>query len=203
MPRPSKPKQLGRLSESKHVGCTMAKSKGVPNRHLHARATFLYQAATYLTLQAKTQQSKAASPGSCKITHQTESQGPSNRNMVTSALQLGSHLRSVSMKGQIRLSSNVKRSVCKTCDAILVPGHTSTHTIENKSKGGRKPWADVLEVRCNLCGAKKRFPFGATRQKKKSQRNANKETRSSQNASVACSPNAAVFPESKQGATIT
>jgi ribonuclease P protein subunit RPR2 len=39
--------------------------------------------------------------------------------------------------------------------------------IENLSKGGRKPWADVLVVRCRVCGFVKRYPVGARRQRKK------------------------------------
>jgi ribonuclease P protein subunit RPR2 len=36
------------------------KSKGVPSKHLHARTTFLYQAATYLTLQTALDDSTAS-----------------------------------------------------------------------------------------------------------------------------------------------
>jgi len=40
-----------------------------------------------------------------------------------------------------------------------VPGTTCTHRVENKSKGGKKKWADVLVVECQ-CGMVKRFPVG-------------------------------------------
>lgn len=129
--------------------CDMAKDKqpkpkGVPNKHLHARTTFLYQAATYLTL-------RAGEPSGL-------------------ALQLASDLHAVSRKGQVRLSSELKRSVCKTCYAVLIPGRTATQTLENESKQGKKPWADVLVLACTVCGTKKRFPVGAKRPKKKSER---------------------------------
>jgi len=36
---------------------------------------------------------------------------------------------------------------------------------ENRSKKGRKPWAEVLVVRCISCGATKRFPVGSRRRR--------------------------------------
>ena len=83
------------------------------------------------------------------------------------ARHLLSHLRGVSLKSQIRLSPAIKHSVCKRCDTLLVPGSTSTSAMENLSKGGKKPWADVLVIRCNICHAEKRFPIGARRQQKR------------------------------------
>jgi len=124
------------------------RTKGAPNKHLHARTAFLYQAATYLTLQT-------------------------NRSRL--ALELGSDLQQVSRKAQLHVSKEVKRSICKSCNSILIPGRTATQRIENASKGGRKPWADVLVVQCDLCGGKKRFPIGAKRQGKKCDREALKK----------------------------
>jgi ribonuclease P protein subunit RPR2 len=134
------------------------KTKGVPNKHLHARATFLYQAATYLTLQN-------GAVSETVVSETSPSQGCSGL-----ALQLGSDLQNVTRKGQVRLSMDLKRNICKSCNTILVPGRTVTQRIENQSKGGKKPWADVLIVECSLCGSKKRFPVGAKRQPRKTER---------------------------------
>ena len=146
------------------------KVKGVPNRHLHARTTFLYQAATYLTLQAATE-----TPEQGKEHTETSIRVPNNANVRVRpqsalALQMGTHLRAVSLKGQVRLSTALKRTLCKTCNAILIPGQTSTQAVENESRGGRKPHADVLVIECSFCKSKKRFPVGATRQQKKAKR---------------------------------
>jgi len=81
-----------------------------------------------------------------------------------------SQLRGVSLKSQIRLSPNVKHSVCKRCDMLLIPSSTSTTRVDNASRGGRKPWADVLVVQCSSCGTEKRFPVGAKRQFRKENR---------------------------------
>ncbi|KAF2257075.1 Rpr2-domain-containing protein [Trematosphaeria pertusa] len=144
------------------------KAKGVPNKHLHARSTFLYQAATYLTLHAgsapkTTERDTLAN----QMSHSDESVAQGYSGL---ALQLGSHLHTVSRKGQVRLSVHLKRSMCKSCNAVLIPGRTSSHRIENGSKGQKKPWADVLVIECTLCGGNKRFPVGAQRQPKKSER---------------------------------
>lgn len=139
------------------------KAKGVPNKHLHARTSFLYQAASYLTLQSSVNAKEAESSGSAP----SEAEQPSP---LALALQLGSDLHTVSRKAQLRLSIDLKRSMCKSCNTILVPGQTAAQTIENESKGGSKPWADVVVVSCKVCGSKRRIPVGARRQKKKRDR---------------------------------
>lgn len=141
------------------------KTKGIPNKHLHARSTFLYQAATYLTLQAATQEHVAA-----EVARDKEDDSIETQRHSPLALELGSDLQQVSRKGQLRLAVDLKRSMCKSCNTVLIPGRTLTQSIENPSKGGKKPWADVLVVVCLICGGKKRFPVGATKQLKKAKR---------------------------------
>ncbi|KAF3052763.1 hypothetical protein E8E11_011119 [Didymella keratinophila] len=139
------------------------KPKGVPNKHLHARTTFLYQAATYLTLQTA-----RSTETETKIAVSSESSLPQQPSPL--ALQLGADLHTVSRKAQLRLSVDLKRSMCKSCNAVLVPGRTATQKIENQSKGGKKPWVDMLVISCNRCGSKKRMPVGTKRQPKKRDR---------------------------------
>ena len=135
------------------------KTKGVPNKHLHARAAFLYQAATYLTLRTT-----RAQPESEQHPRLNE---PSASRLSPLALKLGSDLQQVSRKGQIRLSVGLKRSVCKRCNSILIPGRTATQEVENPSKGGKKPWADVLVVQCKTCDGRKVFPICPKNQPRK------------------------------------
>lgn len=138
------------------------KAKGVPNKHLHARTTFLYQAATHLSLRSS--YSEDIPSGAMPVSN------ASNEAHSTLALQLGSDLQQVSRKGQLRLAMDLKRSMCKACNAVLIPGRTATQTMENMSKGGKKSWADVLVIECLLCGGKKRFPVGAQKQASKGKR---------------------------------
>lgn len=81
-----------------------------------------------------------------------------------------SQIEGISRKGQVRLSSSMKHSMCQRCHLLLVQGRNATQQIENKSRGGKKPWADVLVVTCNACGTAKRFPLGAKRQPRKKDR---------------------------------
>lgn len=101
-----------------------------------------------------------------------------NRPSSGLPLQLNAHLRSVAQKAQIRLSQDIKHAICKICSSPLIEGETCIRSTENLSKGGRKLWADVLVLKCCACGACKRFPIGAKKQKRKSLRAAEKTTRS-------------------------
>ncbi|KAK4124985.1 Rpr2-domain-containing protein [Parathielavia appendiculata] len=125
----------------------MAKGKsagGVQNRAIYSRISFLQQAA--VTLAAIQQQSS----------------GMSRR--------LATDLRAVSLKTRIRLKPAVKQTLCKFCDSVLIEGESCTSTIENKSKGSRKPWADVLVRKCHTCGRERRYPVSAPRSRRKIER---------------------------------
>jgi ribonuclease P protein subunit RPR2 len=144
----------------------MAKSKaskgagGITNKALHSRVSFLYQAAAYLGTQTLENSNNAA----CTDTHEDDIRSPSQTLSQTLSRRCISDLRSVTLKTQIRLSPSIKNSICKRCDVLLLDGSTCASEIENKSKGGRKPWADVLVRRCKSCGYERRFPYGAKRQ---------------------------------------
>lgn len=81
-----------------------------------------------------------------------------------------SHVKRISRKSQLRLSSSMKQSICKRCHVLLVNGRNATQRVENLSRGGKKPWATVLVVTCNACEAAKHFPLGAKRPPKKKDR---------------------------------
>lgn len=144
----------------------------MPNRALHSRVSYLYQAAAYLATReqlAPTNQCTESVELRDGNTHwigrisTAASQDPKCLSQKTSR-RLLSDLRSVSLKAQIRLSPSMKQSMCKRCDTMLIDGSTCTSVIENKSKGGGKPWADVLVQTCRNCGCERRFPITANRQ---------------------------------------
>jgi ribonuclease P protein subunit RPR2 len=175
----------------------MAKDKsksGIKNKHLHARISFLHQAATYLTRHqdlpvhadpTKAGDSEAKQPADEPLTD-TAAQGTMNASRSSSSkhkvisvqmhssgglpLSLSSHLTQVARKSQIRLAPEVKHSICKRCGTIQVEGETCKKFTENLSKGRKKRHADVLIQECGVCGAKKQWPVGAQRQRKKSER---------------------------------
>lgn len=161
----------------------MAKNKtvGVPNRQLYSRVSFLYQAAAYLAAPQQQQQDQAGqggqdtSPGrqphlASKQDAGSLSQASDNGLLDGMACRLLTDLRSVSLKRQMRLNPNIKRAVCKYCDSLLIEGQSCSSTIENPSKGGKKPWADVLVVRCSTCRGERRYPVSACRQKRRTAR---------------------------------
>ena len=174
----------------------MAKAKGNPgiqNRHIYTRASYLYQAAVYLANCAQ-----RAEPGTNEETSLEKSQhdddnassrsrrnassgrgngqpnhdSPERKATMNLSHQVVSDMRSVSLKAQIRQSPSIKQTICKYCDAVLIEGKTCHSSVENPSKGGRKPWADVLVIRCDTCSNVKRYPISAPRQKRKPLRTA-------------------------------
>lgn len=192
--------------EHKIRGFNMGKEDGskpasVPNRHLYARISYLYQASTYLSIIAADRQHPVSGQHSADVissggksgqhsvcssgansTDQPQTnpaEGPKSEERLSSLQSCGnmalsryltSQLRDVSLKGQIRLSSNIKQSICWRCQSVLIPGRSSTATIENLSRLKRKSWADVLVIQCNACGSQKRFPVGVQRQPRKDRR---------------------------------
>lgn len=138
----------------------MAKGKAlatVQNRPMYSRISFLEQAATYLT-QASDRSQDETNAGQAKPIS------------TGAARRLVTDLRAVSLKTRIRLSPAIKQTMCKYCDGLLIEGETCITAIENKSKGARKPWADVLVRKCLACRNVKRYPLNSARQKRKSLR---------------------------------
>jgi ribonuclease P protein subunit RPR2 len=158
----------------------MAKGKsggGVQNRAIYSRISFLHQAAVALaTIRHDSPGSgRANSPDEFSAANQRASIKPASDAESGPALdgmsrRLATDLRSVSLKTRIRLKPAVKQTICKFCDSILIEGESCTSTVENKSKGSRKPWADVLVRKCHACGRERRYPVSAPRPRRKTGR---------------------------------
>lgn len=140
---------------------------GGVHSHIRARMAYLHKAAIYLQSQPK--------PETSAITQKTDNNHEDNENkasqnkstiQATMPRQYITQMRSIAQKTQQRLSQETKRGFCKRCDLLLVPGETCTEDIQNESKGRRKPWADVLVVRCKACETVKRFPQNKKRSAK-------------------------------------
>lgn len=187
----------------------MAKAKGTKKgakntqSHIRARLDYLHQAAVYLQGKSTEHKDDSTAPAvhgnrnqsaenqtpdgagsqsepdikqkTCSVSQQTANK-PLDNLSRTCVL----HLRDVAMKTQIRLPVDLKRSLCKRCATVLTPEVACSREIRNQSRGGKKPWADVLIVRCLSCGAEKRFPQTDKRAKKLVQRR-NEVTASLQN----------------------
>ncbi|GFF84970.1 hypothetical protein IFM47457_06655 [Aspergillus lentulus] len=167
-------------------------SSGGVSSHLRARLAYLHNAASLLqsvAVSSKKPDDQRADNGNQERTNSTRivphvvepgiaaqrqsfATGPSNSTDRLSQLArvYVSHLRGVSLKSQLRLPVEVKRSFCKRCDTLLIPNVNCTHEIRNESRGRRKPWADVLVIRCTTCETEKRFPQTEKRSKKLAER---------------------------------
>ncbi len=135
---------------------------GIPHKHLHSRLSFLHQAASHLAT-ATANNKKSLEQANSTIDKRTPAVREITSRTCHDSTRLLIQLRGVSRKSQIRLSPEVKHSICKRCDALLIPGKTSSESIVNSSKNGKKVCADVLEIRCNKCETVKRFTVGVKR----------------------------------------
>lgn len=167
---------------------------GLGQKHLYSRASYLYQAATYLasprlvapTLEEYTesdiqrmfskgaknlrQNVKDGSEPASSVKDSKEASRTMSAQQLPLSRLLINHLKAISLKTQIRLTTEIKHSTCRRCDTLLVPGSTSTSSLENKSRGGKKNWADVFVITCNSCGTVKRFPVSAKHQSRRPSR---------------------------------
>jgi ribonuclease P protein subunit RPR2 len=55
-----------------------------------------------------------------------------SRDLPVLSQHYGAVLRSVARKSVATISSNVKKSLCRRCDALLVPGDTSTVRLRSR-----------------------------------------------------------------------
>ncbi|KAF2206621.1 hypothetical protein CERZMDRAFT_13309, partial [Cercospora zeae-maydis SCOH1-5] len=138
--------------------------KGAHNKHLSARAAFLFRASTYLA----SQQIARPLDGPTAVNARTPS--PQQASFGGLPFLLTAQLKQVALRSQTRLDVEIKRAICKVCGAVLIEGQTCRIFVENTSRGERKQHADVTIIACDACGNKKRIPTGAKRQQRKNQR---------------------------------
>lgn len=146
------------------------KQQSVQNRPLYSRISYLYQAATYLgsTTDGRIKVAAdlaAADHENGNTTVESSETAPERNVRQSMSRHLLTDMRATSLKTLIRLSPSMKRTICKYCDTLLIESQTCTSVVENKSKGGKKPWADLMVITCNTCGGAKRFPVHGSRQK--------------------------------------
>ncbi len=60
--------------------------------------------------------------------------------------------RKIGMRYNVRLTKDVKRSVCKNCNALLIPGLTSQVRLDKKTK--------TVNIKCLECEKIYRYPYG-------------------------------------------
>ncbi|CUM45193.1 uncharacterized protein AC631_03481 [Debaryomyces fabryi] len=109
--------------------------KNVPHIDNYARISYLYQASSHFATRPK-------------------------YDILSRAIARNVNL--ISKKSVTKLSPILKRTICKGCQTLLVPGVNESIEIENQSKE-KTPHNDILVHSCKTCGKKKRFPVGKNR----------------------------------------
>lgn len=106
----------------------------VPHKDHYARLSFLFQGATQL--------------------------GATHAVLLRNYAR---HVDLVSKKSVLKMTPRLKRSMCKKCQSVMIPGVTQTMEVQNLAKNGSDK-SDVLVYACIPCGTTKRFPVGKNRE---------------------------------------
>ncbi|MEM0340925.1 MAG: ribonuclease P Rpr2/Rpp21/SNM1 subunit [Acidilobaceae archaeon] len=70
------------------------------------------------------------------------------------AKELGFYLRELAMRTGVRLSRQLKRTICRNCYVVLLPGTTCTVRVRSQSRS-----FSYIVIKCKLCGYIHRRPF--------------------------------------------
>lgn len=125
-------------------------SKQIANRDNFARLSYLYQLSNQFITSPKTSSATTA---------------PNDDSTLQTLLARGydRNLDLLSKRTLSKISPSVKRSMCKKCHMLLIPGMTVSVRIENNSKT-QDAKNDILVNKCLTCGECKRFPIGKDRE---------------------------------------
>ncbi|RKP06558.1 RNAse P Rpr2/Rpp21/SNM1 subunit domain-containing protein [Thamnocephalis sphaerospora] len=142
------------------------------------RMNFLYQAAALMTAatadQHEQNDSALATPATTAPRRRTPRCKPRAVKKATRNAQRGtadptrpplaglgcfyvSTLKTVARRNVLRLDPSMKRTLCRRCDALLLPGVSATVRFED----GANP---AVTTRCQLCHAKRRLPTHPAKQ---------------------------------------
>ncbi|CAK9437227.1 uncharacterized protein LODBEIA_P16050 [Lodderomyces beijingensis] len=114
----------------------------MPNKENNTRLTYLYQLSNMFT---------------------TSTTSTTRNSASILARGYDRNFDLIAKKTVSKISPNVKRTMCKRCHCLLVPGLTMSMRIENLSKT-KDEKSDVLIYECLQCGQCKRFPVGRDRE---------------------------------------
>ena len=137
----------------------MAKAKtkagaSIPNRHIHSRVSYLYQAAVYLKHASVNESLTSREADPSKPGHDLERS--SARKSLGQPRYLLSHLRGVSRKAQTRIEPEIKRTICKHCDTLLIPGQTSPSNDPICLTNAQRLETDISALQCRSCAQTQR-----------------------------------------------
>ncbi|TPX55711.1 hypothetical protein PhCBS80983_g05084 [Powellomyces hirtus] len=124
----------------------------IENRDAFQRLNFLHQAAVLMSSTPTTTAITAPTSGSTN----TKSVGINNDHCAATMRNLGRFYlhtrRSVERKLVLRSHPQVKRTICKYCGGLLVPGVSASVKVSVEE---RRP---VVKTTCSDCGTTRRIP---------------------------------------------
>ncbi|KAH9892669.1 Rpr2-domain-containing protein [Cubamyces lactineus] len=137
-----------------------ASLNGVANRDIVQRINFLYQASAYLSTisqslhpsdgdAAKTDRRKARS----EKKHKKRPNLRHPRNIAELSRSYVGTMRIVGQKTMVRMDPCLKRTLCKGCDAVLIPGATTTVRVHPLPSHG-----EAVVYTCTNCQTIRRIP---------------------------------------------
>ncbi|KAF9792598.1 Rpr2-domain-containing protein [Thelephora terrestris] len=133
----------------------------VPNREIMQRLNFLYQASTWLSsLPASKGDVTPTAEPSVPPVISSDSKGKKKQKPrvppVTPAYlsrAYVSSMKAIGRKTVVKLDPSVKRTICKGCDALLIPGMTAI--VRSKPSSSHKK---MVRLSCVNCKTMRRIP---------------------------------------------
>ncbi|KAI0779479.1 Rpr2-domain-containing protein [Fomes fomentarius] len=124
----------------------------VANRDIIQRINFLYQASTYLnTVAQPTPLNHGQAHHKGKEKKRNAIRHPQNTSELSRSYV--STMRIVGQKAMVRMDPSIKRTLCKKCDTILIPGSTSSVRVKTL-----RVHEKVITYTCHTCGTVRRIP---------------------------------------------
>ncbi|KTW32048.1 uncharacterized protein T551_00730 [Pneumocystis jirovecii RU7] len=120
---------------------TSKESRIIPQQELYSRFSFLYQAANIYATHSILNQDKYIN---------SHSEQALSKFYINTA-------KKIARKAVLKINPSIKRTLCRRCDTILLPGITSSIKIENFSKKNKNK-ADISVITCNFCNTQKKYP---------------------------------------------
>ncbi|KZT10824.1 Rpr2-domain-containing protein, partial [Laetiporus sulphureus 93-53] len=137
---------------------------GVANRDILQRLNFLYQASAYLQSISQDPTAKPIDRG--RPSKLSPLQGPSKaekkeirrkQRHPNTAVELSrEYIKSMKIIGQktmVKMDPNVKRTMCKKCNSLLIPGTTALVRVKSSPSHGH-----LISYTCLSCTAARRIP---------------------------------------------
>ncbi|KXN74000.1 Rpr2-domain-containing protein [Conidiobolus coronatus NRRL 28638] len=107
------------------------------NKEMFSRMNYLYQASHLLQSLSR------------------QSQNHNKKQLNTVSRYYIKNMKLIGTKNLNRIDSSVKRSICKNCDQILIPGNScSIEIIEEINETNN---SSAIQIKCTNCNTKKQF----------------------------------------------